>query len=260
MQQGGLRKDTRVLGRPGFSPFRANAIEESTPLPLAHATGALPSRVADNLYWPGRYAERVEALVRLLRTILPALSGKEDAFHDVSLDAVLRLLTSFKYLPGEVPTMPLAEQLHPIETMLTSMIHDPAGISPLGCHLKRMRQAAWPVKERLSSDTWRVLQQIEIGTTLPASPFLFKRPATVMLLLDQTITNLSAFAGLLSDSTTRGHGWRFLEIGRRLERALQTMDLLRHAIVHPEVRPSRNPRPPRASKSGRRSSPSALCA
>lgn len=238
MQQGGLSKDTWVLGRPDFSPFRANAIEESTPLPLAHATGDMPSRVADNLYWLGRYAERVEALVRLLRTILPALSGEEDAFHDVSLDAVLRLLTSFKYLPAEALTLPLGEQLHHIETMLTGMIHDPAGISPLGYNLKRMRQAAWPVKERLSSDTWRVLQQIEIGVTQPASPFLSKRPATVMLLLDQTITNLSAFAGLLSDSTTRGHGWRFLEIGRRLERAHQTMDLLRHGIVHAEVRPS----------------------
>ena len=114
--------------------------------------------------------------------------------------------------------------------MLTSMIHDPAGISSLGFNLKQMRHAAWPLKERLSGDTWRVLQQIEMDASQSALPYLSKRPAALQLHLDQTITSLSAFAGLLSDSTTRGHGWRFLEIGRRLERGLQIMDLLRHGM------------------------------
>ncbi len=241
MQQGGSSKDTWVLGRPDYSSFRTTALDESgdpPSSPMSLATGDLPSRVADNLFWLGRYAERVESMVRTLRTVLPVLSGEEDAFHNVSLDAVLQLLTGYGYLPKTVLTAPMSEQLHQVETMITNMIHDPAGISPLGYNLKRMRQSAWPVKERLSSDTWRVLQQIEMGVTQPAGPFLGKRPATIMLLLDQTITSLSAFAGLLSDSTTRGHGWRFLEIGRRLERALQTMELLRHGVAHDSAQPS----------------------
>ena len=122
------------------------------------------------------------------------------------------------------------EQLHQLESMLSGMVQDPAGISSLGYNLKLMRHTAWPLKERLSSNTWRVLQEIGLEASQPAHPYLSKRPAALQLHLDQTITSLSAFAGLLSDSTTRGHGWRFLEIGRRLERGLQMMELLRHCM------------------------------
>ncbi len=48
-----------------------------------------------------------------------------------------------------------------------------------------------------------------------------------MDLLDNAVITLSAFSGLLSENTTRGFGWRFLEIGRRMERALHTSELLR---------------------------------
>jgi len=42
---------------------------------------------------------------------------------------------------------------------------------------------------------------------------------------------LAAFSGLLSENPTRGHGWRFLDIGRRVERALQLIELLRVGIA-----------------------------
>ena len=232
MQHGGVSKDTWVLGRPEQSQYVSLQVGEDETADTAPVvvTGDLPSRVADNLFWLGRYAERVESMIRTFRTVLPVLAGEADAFHNISLEAVLRLLVGYKYLPQAVLSAPIGEQLHQLESMLTSMIHDPAGISSLGFNLKQMRHAAWPLKERLSSDTWRVLQQIEMEASQPARPYLSKRPASLQLHLDQTVTLLSAFAGLLSDSTTRGHGWRFLEIGRRLERGLQTMELLRHAI------------------------------
>ncbi len=228
MQHGGVSKDTWVLGRPEQSQFARLPVagEESQPA----LSSDLPSRVADNLFWLGRYTERVESMIRSFRTVLPVLAGEEDALHNISLEAVLQVLVGYTYLPKSVLTAPIGEQLHQLETMLTSMIHDPAGISSLGFNLKQMRHAAWPLKERLSGDTWRVLQQIEMDASQSALPYLSKRPAALQLHLDQTITSLSAFAGLLSDSTTRGHGWRFLEIGRRLERGLQIMDLLRHGM------------------------------
>ena len=46
---------------------------------------------------------------------------------------------------------------------------------------------------------------------------------------------LSAFSGLLMENTTRGAGWRFLEIGRRLERALQMAELLRAGVAEVPV-------------------------
>ena len=49
-------------------------------------------------------------------------------------------------------------------------------------------------------------------------------------LLDNAIMTLSAFSGLVMESMTRGHGWRFLDIGRRMERAVQMVELLRHGL------------------------------
>ena len=232
IQHGGVSKDTWVLGRLGQSslmrsdPDHDIAASASLPMPGAD----LPSRVADNLFWLGRYTERVESMIRTFRTVLPVLSGEAAATHSVSLETVLELLVGYTYLPRTVLTAPIGEQLHQLESMLSGMVQDQAGISSLGYNLKLMRHTAWPLKERLSSDTWRVLQEIGLEASQPAHPYLSKRPAALQLHLDQTITSLSAFAGLLSDSTTRGHGWRFLEIGRRLERGLQMMELLRHCM------------------------------
>ena len=52
-----------------------------------------------------------------------------------------------------------------------------------------------------------------------------------MSLLDGAIVTLSAFSGLLMENTTRGAGWRFLDIGRRLERSLQLAGLLRSGLA-----------------------------
>jgi uncharacterized circularly permuted ATP-grasp superfamily protein/uncharacterized alpha-E superfamily protein len=237
MQQGGGSKDTWVLGRPDQSNFGRLTMDPadvgSNSLPHIHSD--LPSRVADNLFWLGRYTERVESIIRLLRTVLPALSGEEDVGRFISLDSVLQLLVAYQYLPKDILEADIGEQLHQLHTMVASMVLDPAGMSSLGYNLKQIRRCAWPLKERLSQDTWRVLHQLDVEATPESNPFPSKRPAALMLKLDQAITQLSAFAGLLSDSTTRGHGWRFLEIGRRIERGIHIIELLRHGLNIPQA-------------------------
>jgi uncharacterized circularly permuted ATP-grasp superfamily protein/uncharacterized alpha-E superfamily protein len=234
MQQGGGSKDTWVLGR-GKERQYANQLARQVPLagpprPGVLATGDMPSRAADNLYWLGRYTERVENLMRMLRSFVPVLLAEEDIVHQISLEAVLELLVSYEYLPQTVMGESLGEKLHKLSTMLTSLIQDGAAMTSLGWNLKQVRRTAWPVKDRLSGDTWRVLQSLELGVNQPSNPFVAQRPATLLLQLDQGIIALSAFAGLLNESTTRGHGWRFLEIGRRLERALAMLELVRRGL------------------------------
>jgi uncharacterized circularly permuted ATP-grasp superfamily protein/uncharacterized alpha-E superfamily protein len=229
MQQGGGSKDTWVLGKSQektYSPMDALASGFASVL----ATGDMPSRAADNLFWLGRYTERVENLMRLFRAMVPALTAEEDTIHQVPLDSVLELLVAYKYLPRTVLRDSLGERLHKLGVMLTSLIQDSAAMTSLGWNLKQIRRTAWPVKERLSGDTWRVLQALELSSSQPVNPFPAQRPAALLLQLDQGIVSLAAFAGLLNESTTRGHGWRFLEIGRRLERALAMTALLRHGL------------------------------
>ena len=234
---GGASKDTWVLGgeeelSPGPS-LPAVLIEPDT------GRGTLPSRVADNLYWLGRYTERVEANVRLLRALLPALSAEADFGRAVTLETAVYLLVGLRFLPPEDATASLAEQRWRVQRFLTDMVYDPSQISSLGWNLKEMRRVAWQLKERLSSDTWHVLQHLEaeFSHAVPINPD--HRFMALIGMLDRAVMTLSAFSGLLMENTTRGEGWRFLELGRRLERALQMAELLRAGIA--EVPPDAQP-------------------
>ncbi len=232
MQLGGGSKDTWVLGAGSEGPA-ARPVPHNIPAPLdaPRSSGELPSRVADNLFWLGRYAERVEAGVRLVRALLPGLSGEEDFGRTASLDTIVHVVSGLGFLPQELTHSSLAQQRWQVENLLTGMVFDPSRSSTIGWSLKHIRRVTWPLKERLSQDTWRVLQQLEtdFSTTAPASAE--QRLVVAMNLLDHAIVTLSAFAGLLMESTTRGYGWRFLDIGRRMERALQLADWLRVGVA-----------------------------
>ena len=234
---GGASKDTWVLG----GAEESSPVHSQPPVSIEaySGRGALPSRVADNLFWLGRYTERVEANVRLLRAMLPALSAEEDFGRAISLDTAVYLLVGLHFLPPEDATASLAEQRWHVQRFLTDMVYDPSRISSLGWNLKEMRRVAWQLKERLSSDTWRVLQQLEaeFSRAVPVNPE--HRFIAHIGVLDRAVMTLSAFSGLLMENTTRGAGWRFLELGRRLERALQMAELLRAGVA--EVPPDAEP-------------------
>jgi uncharacterized circularly permuted ATP-grasp superfamily protein/uncharacterized alpha-E superfamily protein len=234
---GGSSKDTWVLG----------SAEEPLPSPILPAIsidasprrGNLPSRIADNLYWLGRYTERVETNIRLFRALLPALSAEGDFGRTVTLETAVYLLVGLRLLPPEDVMASLGEQRWRVQRLLTEMVYDPSRISSLGWNLKEMRRVAWALKERLSSDTWRVLQQLEAEFSHAVPVNREHRFIALIGMLDRAIVTLSAFSGLLMENTTRGEGWRFLELGRRLERALQMAELLRVGVadVPPDVQP-----------------------
>ena len=229
MQLGGGSKDTWVLGgRDEPSPVRRSL---AIPKGARVAARELPSRVAENLFWLGRYTERVEGRVRLARVLLPSLSGEEDYGRVASLETATRLLAGLGYLPAEVVFASLGEQHWQVQRSLTEMIYDPSQMSSLRWNLKEMRRAVWHLKERLSLDTWRVLQQLEAQFSRVPPSSVDHRYLAGMDLLDSVIVTLSAFSGLLTENTTRGFGWLFLDIGRRLERALQNAEFLTSGLA-----------------------------
>jgi uncharacterized circularly permuted ATP-grasp superfamily protein/uncharacterized alpha-E superfamily protein len=231
MQQGGGSKDTWVLAAPGATTETrpSHAVQEGADAP--RSSGETPSRVADNLFWLGRYAERVESSVRLIRAMLPGLSGEEDFGRSASISTIGSILIGLNLLPPEFAKASIGHQRFQLQQTLSRMIYDPTRSSGIGWNLKQIRRVTWPLKERLSQDTWRVLQQLEtdFSATPPANPEM--RLMAAMNLLDHAIVTLSAFAGLLMENTTRGYGWYFMDIGRRLERALLLIDLLRAGIA-----------------------------
>ena len=102
------------------------------------------------------------------------------------------------------------------------MVYDSSAPSSLGWTLHQLRRVAWLLRDRISTDAWRVLNHFDqqFATAPVLEPLRLTR---AIALLDEAIIMLSAFSGLVMESMTRGHGWRFLDLGRRLERAIETV-------------------------------------
>jgi uncharacterized alpha-E superfamily protein len=229
MQRGGGSKDTWVIRKPH------EPVPRIVPLPAPHVAQVmsteLSSRVADNLFWLGRYAERLEATARLVRVLLPGLAGESDLDRRLAVDTTLHYMRGLGLLPEQWSGGAVGRQWWRLQRVLTDMVFDPAPGLGIAWQMKQVRRLSWEVKERLSPDTWRVLQQLErpFDDVPPTNPE--RRLVTALSRLDDVVIMLSAFAGLLAENPTRGHGWRFLGMGRRMERALQMLELLRVGVA-----------------------------
>jgi uncharacterized circularly permuted ATP-grasp superfamily protein/uncharacterized alpha-E superfamily protein len=229
MQHGGGSKDTWVMAS-GPVSHTTLLTAASAPLEVSRATFDLPSRVADNLFWLGRYAERVESAVRVSRAILTRLYQESDPENAAGLEAGVRVLARLGHLPSRLMDYDgTATDDTSLEREMLAVIFDSEEKSSLGFTLKHLRRVAWLLRDRFSADAWRILNRFDkqFASRPPIEPLRMGRALT---LLDDAIMTLSAFSGLVMESMTRGDGWRFLDIGRRLERALQMIEMLRYGL------------------------------
>ncbi len=193
----------------------------------------LPSRVADNLFWLGRNAERAEGKLRLLRSILVRLNSESET-EDLPEIGVL-----FQALAGQGQAGAEALAPHPLlprevlEEELFASLFEADRHDSLRSNLIAMNQVASMVRDRISIDSWRILYRIEQDFRRPSLPREFVQPGDLLALLNQVLINLSAFSGMATESMTRTQGWRFLDLGRRVERAMDTCALLRSTLVVP---------------------------
>jgi uncharacterized circularly permuted ATP-grasp superfamily protein/uncharacterized alpha-E superfamily protein len=231
MQQGGGSKDTWVLSSGPVGSFSLLP-SAAHPVALSRGGGDLPSRTADNLYWLGRYVERAEGYVRLLRGIVVRLTEKTGLAEVPELPVLLRALThqGLTY-PGFVGPGAAARLLDP-EPELLSVIFNASRPGSLQWTLAALQRVSRMVRDRISPDTWRTLGLISLRP-LGAGPG--GEPAgtlsDVLELLEGLVISLTAFSGLATENMTRGRGWQFLDMGRRLERAAHTISLLQTTLV-----------------------------
>ncbi|MGL6097357.1 MAG: circularly permuted type 2 ATP-grasp protein [Fimbriiglobus sp.] len=231
MQRGGGSKDTWVLSAGPVSNFSMLA-QGTLPVELTRAGGDLPSRAADNLFWLGRYAERAEGTTRLLRGIVLRLAERAGTNDVPELPAMLRALTIHcDSAPGFVGDGADARLADPEPEVLAN-VFDPAR-SSLGAVLGGLRRVAGLVRDRISSDMWRVVQGFEDFPTAPGPDDEPLSQSELLDLLNRTVLSLAGFGGLAVESMTRGEGWRFLNMGRKMERAMYMVHLLRGTLVTP---------------------------
>lgn len=204
------------------------------PVELRRTGAELPSRVADNLYWLGRQVERAEGAARLLRTTLARLSSESTATGAPELPALLRALAERGQIEPGFVVEGIRQQLPKIEIALPAGVLDEQQPGSLRSTVASMHRVASSVRDRLSIDSWRIISRMDQDFVPPA-----RRSdndlAGLLLKLNALLIDLSSFAGMVMESMTRTQGWRFLDIGRRLERSLHTIELVRSLALAPRA-------------------------
>jgi uncharacterized circularly permuted ATP-grasp superfamily protein/uncharacterized alpha-E superfamily protein len=210
MQQGGHSKDAWVLWDSPVDTF-SMLRPRYQPVDLRSRTTDLPSRVADNLFWLGRYVERAECKARLLRCMLTRVRRASEAELACLLQLHGCLETKHSKFPKGRP--PTAADL---EKEIISFMADEKRPDSLLSTLGDVYRVGGNVRERLSMDMTRLVGQLAGAARVEeGTPFVeYSAVATACLEL------LSAFSGMERENITRGPGWLFMSLGRRLERAM----------------------------------------
>ena len=250
MQVGSGSKDAWVLADGPVETFSLLP-SPTRPVTLTRGTGDLPSQTADNLFWLGRYAERAEGIARLARVLLRLLEqGPAEVTRAASTWAepteLLRALTAFADPGGAPPPIPLPTGRQAALRTVLEAIRDGGRSSSLVSVSDQVIGVARLVRDRLSADSWRVLAALDDELSEGGGEDLLDGAAdasspALIAALDRTVLVLAAFSGIAQESMTRGHAWRFLDVGRRLERAIGLVRLLRHTLADAPLSPDDRP-------------------
>jgi uncharacterized circularly permuted ATP-grasp superfamily protein/uncharacterized alpha-E superfamily protein len=182
--------------------------------------GNLPSRAADNLFWLGRYLERAEATLRLVRSLCTSLMDSESAVHSSgeTLAGLQQLLIDWGALDEEaLGGRALAAA--------RDAMHDQKAYGSVIYLVRAARRTAASMRERLSVDFWTQLTDLEEELAQGAQNPLSE--AEALQQVESALQILTSLAGLAQENMNRVAGWRFLDMGRRLERGINTCRLTR---------------------------------
>jgi len=215
LQRGAATADAWVLTH--------GPVGETTLLPtpermqVQRASGLLPSRAADNLFWVGRYVERAEATLRLVRAMINRSADADTAAAPV-IASIRGLLAAWNAIASDAPEGAAAFTARVVLTR-----GDLEGSLP---YLTRAARAASSViRDRFSPDAWRAINDLAtmIAAPLPVGP----AESIIAERVEAALRIISSLSGLAQENMTQLAGWRFLELGRRIERALLTCRLAR---------------------------------
>ena len=190
----------------------------------------LQSRVADDLFWLGRYCERADWIMRVLRGALRRI--EEDAIgRTTGRDAArkcLEVLLLKEKAPRPAGREPASDT--EIEALCKRLITGAKGPRTLERTLEGLYRVAHLTRDRLSLEAWQTLSRFRPGDTWVSALAAASAPVALDL-LDEGLASIAAFNGLMHENMTRNFGWSFLDMGRRLERAFNLSEAILSLFV-----------------------------
>jgi uncharacterized circularly permuted ATP-grasp superfamily protein/uncharacterized alpha-E superfamily protein len=232
MQRGGASKDVWVLGE---GPVNEDTLLHTAgqAIELRRGGNNLPSRMADNFFWLGRYVERADAMCRLLRSALTRFSAESGGADAPALAPILQTLERLGQLTPRKP----AEAPHDGETLeaeIRAALFDAKRPGSLRYTADQMLRLTNLVRDRTSHDFWRAINQIHDRLERPPI-FGSMLTGDVATFLNQVVLRLAAIHGLAMENMTRAQGWRFLDMGHRVERSVYLCTFLESALLSEEA-------------------------
>jgi uncharacterized circularly permuted ATP-grasp superfamily protein/uncharacterized alpha-E superfamily protein len=224
---GQLSKDVWVLTSAKVKPVSLLSPSKVTTEVRRNAMD-LPSRVAEHFFWLGRQTERAEGMVRHARLCVSKLAGELEPELLPFVWQVVYALNASEGLLTESPPPDMSGHTEEMRRELVEFLFSDQRLSALTSSLRGIRFNAESIRDRLSFDSWQLLSRLDLDVLIP---WVDRRQkiGDAGVFINQMTTLLSAFAGLVSENMTRGPGWAFLDLGRRIERAfglLRLLDLL----------------------------------
>ncbi|MEJ1159977.1 circularly permuted type 2 ATP-grasp protein [Prosthecomicrobium sp. N25] len=221
MQRGGRSADVWVLAEKPVVPV--NLIPNPDEIEVRRETGGLPSRAADNLYWLGRYLERAEATLRLAR----GLAGQtDDDGPDDADEPAARRIADLLAAWGATPF-----GLEDFGEIAREALFG-ASAGAVAQLVREARRTASVVRDRISPDAWRALA--DLTGFFPRPPVRVELGAGELFeAADAGLRTIAAFTGLAHENMYRPAGWRFLDMGARVERAIAVARFTRRLAEGP---------------------------
>jgi uncharacterized alpha-E superfamily protein len=219
MQRGGHSKDAWVLWDGPVDTF-SMLHPRNEPVELRRVSRGVPSSVADNVFWLGRYVERAENIARILRPMISRVRRADEAEFGCLIRLHSCLESSYSKLPKAKDRRPTSLEL---EQEMISVMTDVKRADSLASTLAEVSRVGGNVRERLSADMMFLINQLRDSIQVDPGTQSLEYPA----MLTSCLELLSAFSGMERENINRGLGWLFLTAGRRLERAIYLTRQLR---------------------------------
>jgi uncharacterized alpha-E superfamily protein len=161
------------------------------------------ARVADSLYWIGRYVERAEHVCRLSDVMLTATLDRSESAAQIA-----RIALSAVGDPDKA--------VRPIDAA-RALVFDYEDPGSVATSLARARENARQVRDQITTETWERLNLIHLRMRDPKAARTFSEGSQAFL--HDAIADLHLFKGAADATMSHGEGWRFLLLGVYLERA-----------------------------------------
>ena len=194
------------------------------PAELRRTSALFPSRVADNLFWLGRSLDRCDFLGRLVRALAERLIG-EGNVDMAEIRFLARTLSEQGQLEPGFVVDGMESQLPSLAEALPLAVYDANEFGGLAKSVHELTRLASLVRDWISPDTWQRIN-VTAETFLIDPEKELRDLADVVNSSNALVGEIASVSGLIADGMNRGPSWRFLELGRCIERTGATARLL----------------------------------